>query len=203
MNKMSSVIYNILNWITRFAYLQLVWVLFTLVGGFLFGIFPATVAMYAIIRAWLRGDTEIAIFQSFWKFYKNDFLKSNSLGVFLLLVGAIIGLDLYYIQQTSDTLLSWTSAPLFAFMILFLLFVFYLFPAFVHYDLNNFSIMKNAFFIMLIHPLHSLLMLLGLASIAIIMYIIPALAFIFGASTVSFITMWLSLHAFHHVSKKG
>ncbi|TKC15336.1 YesL family protein [Robertmurraya kyonggiensis] len=203
MNKMSSVLYNILEWITRFAYLQLIWVLFTLVGGFLFGIFPATMAMYAIIRTWLRGDTEIAILQSFWKFYKNDFLKSNLLGAILLVIGAIIGLDLYYIQQTGDTLLSWTSAPLFAFMILFLLFVFYLFPAFVHYDLSNFSIMKNAFFIMLIHPLHSLLMLLCLGSLAVIMYIIPALAFIFGASTVSFITMWLSLHVFNQISKKG
>lgn len=201
MNKMSSTIYNILEWITRFAYLQLIWILFTLVGGILFGIFPSTISMYAIIRRWLRGDTEFAIFQCFWKFYKNDFLKSNRLGIFLLLAGSIIGLDLYYIQQTSNSFLSWTSAPLFAFMILFLLFVFYVFPAFVHYELSVFLVMKNAFLIMLIHPLHSIFMLLCLASLAVIMYIIPALAFIFGASTVSFITMWLSLHAFNRVHK--
>lgn len=201
MNKMSSAIYNILEWITRFAYLQLLWLLFTLVGGILFGFFPSTISMYAIIRRWLRGDTEFAIFKYFWRFYKNDFLKSNLLGVFLLLVGSIIGLDLYYIQQTSNTFLSWTSAPLFAFMILFLLLVFYVFPAFVHYELSIFLVIKNAFLIMLIHPLHSFLMLLCLASLAVIMYIIPALAFIFGASTVSFITMWLSLHAFNRVQK--
>lgn len=203
MNTMSSTIYQILEWITRFAYLQLLWICFTLAGGILLGILPATIAMYAIMRCWLRGETEIAIFKSFWKYYKNDFLKSNQLGVFLMIIFALIGIDLYYIHETSNTILSWTSAPLFAFIILFLLFVFYLFPAFVHYDLRNFSLMKNAFLIMLIHPLHSLLMILCLASLLVIMRVLPALAFIFGASSFAFITMWLSLHAFNRMQKKG
>ncbi|MDF1511143.1 DUF624 domain-containing protein [Robertmurraya sp. DFI.2.37] len=201
MNEISSLIYRIFEWITRFAYLQLLWILFSLIGGIILGIFPATVAMFAIIRKWLRGNTEISLFPVFWSFYKNEFHKSNQVGLILYLLIFIIGIDFIYLYENSGQL-TWVQAPLFAFMLLSLLFVSYLFPAFVHFELNHFSIMKHAFFMMLVHPLHSLLMLLSLLSLAVIVYYIPAFGFIFGASSSAFITMSLALHAFNKLQKR-
>jgi len=62
---------------------------------------------------------------------------------------------------------------------------------------------KHAFFIMLIHPFHSLLMVLSLASLFIIIYYFPAIGLIFGVSSIAYITMWLALHAFNKVQKKN
>ncbi|MFT4413950.1 YesL family protein [Fredinandcohnia humi] len=201
MNSISSTIYSLLEWITRFAFIQLLWILFTLAGGIILGFFPSTIAMFAIVRSWIRGNSDIPIFTSFVNFYKSEFIKSNKLGIVIMVVVAFVGLDLYYIQQNANTYLSWTSIPLFAFMALFVLFLFYLFPAFVHYDLNNISIFKNAFLIMLINPINTFFIVFSLASLFAIMCLFPALAFIFGASSYAFITMWFSLYAFNKAHK--
>ncbi|WP_174612965.1 YesL family protein [Virgibacillus ihumii] len=203
MNNTSGFIYSIMEWVTRFAYVNLLWITFTVAGGVILGIFPATTAMFAVVRKWLTGNAEIPIFKTFWNFFKSDFLKSNLLGLFITGLGAIIVVDFLFIQVNVDDLLRLTYLPLYAFMILFLLFLFYIFPAFVHYDLKLGKTIKNAFLIMLISPLHSFLIVVCLVSVYFIMEALPALPFIFGASTYAFITMWLCLNTFTKIEKKA
>lgn len=202
MNTTSSVIYSILEWITRFAYVNLLWILFSLLGVIIVGFFPSTIAMFAIVRDWIRGDTEKPVFKTFWNYFKAEFWKSNRLGILLMVIVCIIGIDLWYIQINLNELLTWTYTPLFAFMVLFLLFLFYIFPAFVHYDLKLLQLIKNAFLIMLINPIHTILIVLCLGSLYFVMHAVPALAFIFGGSSYAFITMWLCLHAFNKIQRK-
>jgi uncharacterized membrane protein YesL len=202
MNTLNSAIYSIFEWITRFAYINILWVLFTLVGGILFGFFPSTVAMFAIVRDWLRGNTEEPVFSAFLTYFKKEFWKSNRLGIVIVATSFLIGLDFWYIQADFREPFTWTHIPLFAFMLLFLFFSFYLLPAFVHFDLSVRQLIKQAFLIMLIHPLHTLLILLCLGSLFLIMSRVPALAFIFGGSAYAFITTWISLHAFKRIQGK-
>lgn len=202
MNSTSSFIYNVLEWITRFAYLNLLWIVFSLLGAVVFGFFPSTLAMFAVSRDWLRGNTGQPVFQSFWKYYRRDFVKSNLLGLFITLIAGFIAVDLFYIQASSADL-AWTYVPLFAFMFLFAMYLFYLFPTFVHYDIKVHQVIKNAFLIMLINPLNSFIIFLCLGSIAVIMQAVPALAVIFGGSTYAFITTWIALRAFNRVDGKN
>ncbi|SDK02469.1 YesL family protein [Sediminibacillus albus] len=195
----SGAIYNILEWITRFAYINLLWILFTLAGGVVFGFFPATLAMFAVVRKWLTGKGDLPVFPSFWMYYRKDFLKGNLLGLFLTVTGILVFLDIRYIQVTD---FEWIFAPLFAFMFLFLLFTFYIFPVFVHYDLRIGQMIKNAFLIMLVNPVNTFFMLVCLVCVYFVMRFFPALYFIFGGSVYAFITMWLSLNAFHKVAAK-
>ncbi|PSL41647.1 putative membrane protein YesL [Planomicrobium soli] len=200
MNATSSFIYTILEWITRFAYLNLLWVIFTLAGGILFGFFPSTTAMFAVSREWLRGNTDKPVFQTFWSYYRTDFWKSNRLGLFVAAIVFLIALDIFYIQGSAE-LLSWTYVPLFAFMLLFVLFLFYLFPSFAHYDIKVRNIIKNSFLLMLINPINNLLILLTLVPLYFLMSFVPALAVIFGGSLYAFITMWFAMHAFNKANK--
>ncbi|WP_170008525.1 YesL family protein [Bacillus fonticola] len=202
MNTVTSVIYSILEWITRFAYINVLWILFSLAGGIIFGFFPSTISMFSIMRDWLRGNTEAPLFNTFCRYFKKEFWKSNRLGLFIMAIVLLIGLDLWYIQISLNELLSWTYTPLFAFMVLFLIFLFYLFPSFVHFDLKVTQIIKNALFIMLISPLHTLLVILCLGSLYVVMTLVPALVFIFGGSSYAFVTMWLSLDAFNKIQRK-
>ncbi|MEN2769015.1 YesL family protein [Ornithinibacillus xuwenensis] len=202
MNTASSRLYHILDWITKFAYVNVLWIFFTLVGGILFGLFPSTTAMFAITRDWLRGKTDIPIFHSYWSYYKREFMNSNKLGIVIALMIVLIVVDFAYIQSIMNHDFPWIAVPLFASMLLFLLFMFYLFPAFVHYDISILPLLKNAFLIMLINPIHSFFILLCLVSIYFVMRFIPALFFIFGGSVYAFITMWLALHAFQKISRK-
>ena len=203
MNSTSGFIYNVTEWITKFAYLNLLWIFFTLIGGVLFGFFPATIAMFAITREWLKGNTDKPIFKSFWEYYRGDFLKSNFLGLFIVIVGIIITADIIYIQANNNTFLNWTYIPLFAFMFVFIMLLFYIFPTFVHYDIKVGQVIKNATLIMLINPINTFLIFLCLVPLFFIMKTLPALAFIFGGSSYAFITMWISLQTFNKAKMKS
>ena len=202
MNTTNSFIYNLAEWITKFAYLNLLWILFTLLGGVFLGLFPSTISMFAVVRAWLKGDTDISVFRTFWKHYRDEFLKSNRLGVFVAVLIVFIALDIFYIQSSESNLLHWTYLPLFAFMLLFVMFLFYLFPSFVHFDTKLGQVIKNAFFIMLINPLTTILIFLCLIPFIYLISILPAIGFIFGGSVYAFISMRFSLHAFQKVHEK-
>jgi uncharacterized membrane protein YesL len=202
MNNTRNALYSIMEWITRFAYINILWILFSLVGGIILGFFPSTIAMFAIVRDWLRGNTDLPIFKTFWRYFKKEFWKSNRLGLVIMAIVLLIGIDIWYIQINLSDLFIWTSIPLFAFMLLFLIFLFYIFPSFVHYDLKIVQLIKNALLIMLINPLQTFLIVLCLGSLYFVMNFLPALAFIFGGSSYAFITMWVCLHAFNKVQRK-
>ncbi|TQS75134.1 DUF624 domain-containing protein [Ornithinibacillus gellani] len=202
MNMFSSTLYRITEWITRFAYIHLLWILFTLSGFVILGFFPSTVAMFSIVRDWLRGKTDIPIFQTFWNYFKQEFKKSNLLGVFVYAVTLLIVLDFYFITSNTINRFTWINIPLFAFIFLFILFLIYLFPTIAHYNMKPMQLIKNAFFIMLVSPIQSLLILLSLVSLYFIFKLLPALTFIFGGSVYAFITMWLCLHAFEKIENK-
>ncbi|MDY0409395.1 YesL family protein [Virgibacillus soli] len=202
MNMFSSTLYRITEWITRFAYIHLLWILFTISGFVIFGFFPSTVAMFSIVRDWLRGKTDIPIFQTFWNYFKQEFKKSNLLGVFVYAVTLLIVLDFYFITSNTINRFTWINIPLFAFIFLFILFLIYLFPTIAHYHMKPMQLIKNAFFIMLVSPIQSFLILLSLVSLYFIFKLLPALAFIFGGSVYAFITMWLCLHAFEKIENK-
>lgn len=202
MNTTFGKLYQTMDWITKFAYVNVLWILFTLAGGVILGFYPATIAMFALVRDWLRGKTDLAVWKTFWNYYKRDFIKSNLLGLFLNLLFIFIAIDIYYIQTNENDQLAWTYIPLFAFMLLVVLYLFYIFPSFVHFDLKLAPLLKNTFLIMIISPVHSFLMVLSLISIFFIMRALPALFFIFGGTVYAFITTWLSLHAFRWIEKK-
>lgn len=202
MNMFASTLYRIMEWIMRFAYLQLLWIGFTLFGFVILGFYPSTAAMFAVVRDWIRGETDIRIFEAYWNYFKTDFLKTNLLGILITSIILLIGIDIYYIQLDKSEQLAWTYIPLFAFMALFLLYLVYLFPVFAHYDLKLSGVLRNTLFIMLISPIHNLLLVISLGALFLIMKSVPALAFIFGGSAYAFITMWLSLHAFNLVERK-
>lgn len=203
MNTASSYIYLALEWITRLAYLNFLWVIFSLFGGILFGFYPATTSMFAVCREWLKGNTDLPLFKTFWGFYKKEFIKSNLLGIFTSFLLLLIALDIFYIQSSPDQQLNWTHIPLFAFMLIFTFFLFYLFPVFAHYDIKVPHVIKNAFFLMLVNPAATAVILLCLVPLLFIMTLLPALAFIFGGSLYAFITMWMAMHAFTKTHEKA
>ena len=197
-----SVLYSIMEWIMKCALVHFLWILFTLAGGIVFGLYPATTALFSTIRDWLRGKHDVPVFRTYWKYYKMNFLKSNQLGLFITVIILLIGMNLQYIMFNHNQHLTWTHAPLFAFMLLFLLFLFYIFPVFAHFELPVFQMIKQAFLIMMIHPIHTGFMILCMIMLAVIIRFIPALAFLFGTTGYAFITMWLAMHAFQGIEKK-
>src|SRR4051794_15867366 len=79
--KLNGNVYKYCDWIMKFGYLNLLWMLFTLTGLIIFGFMPATISLFTITRAWIRGNTDIPIWSTFLKVYKSEFVKSNKVGL--------------------------------------------------------------------------------------------------------------------------
>jgi uncharacterized membrane protein YesL len=198
MNKLSmSGLYTLTEWITRFAYVNLLWIGFSLLGLVVFGISPATVAMFTIIRKWIMGDNEIPVFQTFWNSYKKEFLRGNRLGLIIALLAYIIFIDLNYIKL--DTII---QIPLYLIIFVIVMTILYIFPVYVHYNVTYIQLFKNSFFIMMVNPLSSIMMLIGFVALFFVMKFLPALLFFFGGSLSAGIIMSSCYLAFQKIEKK-
>ncbi|MGD6802056.1 YesL family protein [Rossellomorea vietnamensis] len=201
-NRMMSGLYSLTEWITKFAFLNILWIAFSLLGVILFGLLPSTVALFTVLRKWMMGETEFPLFPLFWKTYKAEFFKSNLLGGIFFLLGGLVYLNLEFMNANGNLGLQVVHIPLYLIILAISMTVLYTIPVYVHYNIGLFQVFKNAFLIMLLNPLPNLMMLVGTASTLFVMNALPALLLFFGASFTGAIIMAASYLAFQKIDKK-
>lgn len=202
MNLVGSFIYRVSEWIMRLAFVNFLWIGFSLLGIVLFGFFPSTVAMFAVIRKWILGQSDIPILKTFWNTYKSEWIRSNGLGGILVGIGFFIYFEFSIINQATQPLLQWSKYPLFLLVLLFSLVILYVFPIYVHYDVSLFQVLKNALFIMLLNPMYTAVIVLSLALMYFLVNILPALAVFFGGSASAVVIMWSCNQGIIQVERK-
>ncbi|KKI90221.1 hypothetical protein WQ54_19745 [Bacillus sp. SA1-12] len=201
MNGLAGGFYKISEWVMKLAYVNLLWMLFSLIGLIVFGIFPATAAMLAVIRKLIMGDTDIPVFKTFFAAYKKEFLKSNMIGILMFVVGYILYFDLTIVREATG-MIRLLYLPLLMIFLGYVLTSLYVFPVFVHYETKIFQVLKNSFLIMILHPLSTIMMVVGAIAIYSLMITIPGLIPIFSGSLFAFVIMWSALIAFSKIEKK-
>lgn len=204
MEAMNGLLYKASNWVMRFAYVNLLWVLFTLVGLVLFGFFPATVALFTIIRKWIIGQqNEVLIFNTFWKIYRKEFLKSNLIGLIIIFVGYILYVDFLFLSTLTGPFANVMSLLFITTLLLYGITVLYIFPVYVHYEIKLMHCFKYAFIIGFSYPLITLLMILSFIIDYFITALYPAILPFFSISVLAFCLMRFSHLAFHKVAEKN
>jgi len=193
--------YTLANWIMRLAYVNILWIAFSLVGIIILGFFPATIGMFTVIRKWIQGDGDIPIFTTFWATYKKEFLKSNLLGLFLSLIGYILYIDFIFLRQGVTGFLQFTYYPLLIVILLYFLILLYVFPVFVHYEISIFQVIKNAFLLMIMSPLITIMMLVGLVIVFQALRALPGLTPFFTGSVLAYVIYWSVNFAFVKVER--
>ncbi|WP_018930498.1 DUF624 domain-containing protein [Gracilibacillus lacisalsi] len=141
----AMVVYNLLmvNDIEElFIFLGLLFILMPFVT------FPATTALFAIVRRWIIGE-EIKIIKGFWEYYKKNYFESLKGGIFLTLIWCSM-LFYYYI-------LKFHSLEIFTYLfylLLALLFVFtiHFFSITVHFHSRTLTVLKHAMLFTVINP---------------------------------------------------
>ena len=189
-------IYRVCEWIMRFAYVNFLWFIFMLVGLVAFGFFPATVAMFSIIRKWLMKEAHVPVFKTFWTVYKTNFLKSNLLGLILVAIGLILYIDLRIIEQFPA---AWTKIVYYLLLIasfLYALTLLYVIPVFIHYDVKLIKVLKVSFIFMVVNPFFTISISAGVLAVFFLMSNIPGLIPFFSASLMGFFIMFFTYHAF-------
>ncbi|MCZ0703714.1 putative membrane protein YesL [Natronobacillus azotifigens] len=199
---MNSIFFRATEWITRLVQLNILWLAFSLSGFIVFTFFPATVAMFSTIRQWLRGETDKPIAKTYWSYFKKDFLKAHGYGIVISFLGLVAYAHLIFMANNSEAPMLFLHIPFYLFLLFTFLTILYLFPVYVHYKIGFFAVIKQAFSIMIIHPLQTLFMIIGIVVTVVVMQYIPGTMFFFGGSFIALLVMGTAYQVFLDIEKK-
>lgn len=200
LNGIFKAIFEIGKWLSKMMYLHLLWVIFSLMGLVVFGVMPATTAMFTVIRKWMEDDNDIPVFQTFLASYKTHFLKSNALGTFLVAIGIFLYIDMKISKQLVQSFYLHIILHIIGF--LYLITLLYFFPVFVRYKLKYSQNFKQSFYIALARPFETIAMIISLILLYYLFNFLPILLIFVGSSLIAYSLMWFASQAFKQIEGK-
>ncbi|NIK77323.1 putative membrane protein YesL [Paenibacillus castaneae] len=117
-----------------------------------FTFFPATAAMFSVARKWVMGESDVALFKTFFRGYKENYKQSMLGGIIYTLLLVIMIVD-FIVYREQMNLLSYIFI---AFLFLLVVSLFNYFSMLVHYHMKTFQLLKNAVLITIGKPFRSL-----------------------------------------------
>lgn len=194
--------FRISEWIMRFAYANLVWLLFTLMGGVILGVFPATIALFTLTRKWLRGEPDTPVFSTFFITFKQEFIKGNLFALTFAAITYVLFIDFQYLAIVTGNLYMFLLFTFILVAILFIILFMYIFPVYVHFQLSFINYLKYALLI----GITNLHLTIGTGVILALFYyvlmLIPGLIPFFAVSLPAYVTMWSANTAFKLLERK-
>ena len=179
MNILENRIYRALDTLTNFFLLNILWLLACVP---IITIFPATAALFAVIRGWVRG-TNSATFKPFFHYMRENFAQSLTIGLLWSVIGVILVVDFLFVQGMT----SWVRVPLFvifgAVLLAYLATAVFLFPVMVHFRCGWLQVIRNAFLIAFSSPGMTLMGLFTIALAGLAVVYVPFSILVIGSLT--------------------
>lgn len=202
LGNMMNGLYQFCVWVMRLAYINILWIAFSLLGLFIFGLAPSTLAMYSVMRKWMMGEKEIAIFSLFWRSYREEFIRSNAILLILAVIGWILYLDLQILMNQHHIVFTILKIIVASFIIIYIFVSLVIFPVLAHYRFKTLEYFKYTFLIVLSSPIKMLLMVLGIGLVVLIFLVMPGMIIFFSGSLFSLIIMYFSSTIFKKIDAK-
>ncbi|WP_456271191.1 YesL family protein [Bacillus sp. AK031] len=203
MHGISGGLYRISEWIMRLAYVQFLWFIFTIAGAVFLGAFPATSALFTVIRKWVMGEHDISIFATFKSAYKKDFWKINGLGWLLAVIGFILLVDLMIFNFGENGLSALIRVMVISFLFIYGLTLLFFFPVYVHYSFSFKEYIKNSFLFSLASPGFTLIIIIGYFILFKVLAFLPGLVPFFSIALFAYLSMWCSFKIFQRMDKSA
>jgi uncharacterized membrane protein YesL len=174
-------LYRICEWIMRFTIINVLWIVFNIPIVFIvlntlfmaqkgaiaislvpliillpLLFFPATTAMFASARDWVMEEDTVSI-RKYWRYYKENYIKSLVGGLVLTGAWTIWAVDYYYFSKENIILMG-----IFLLMgILLFVFTINFFSVLSHYHMELLTALKNALFLTIGSPVLFLTILIS------------------------------------------
>src|SRR5690625_6913715 len=126
---------------------------------------PATASMFAVVRKWVRGEDDLAIFKTFKESFRAEFLKANILGYILAIVGYFLYLDIQFMRIQEGLFFQFFTYIIIVVFFLYFIILLYFFPVFVHFELKIKQYIKCPLSFGIMNPIIPLLFLTVLSFI--------------------------------------
>lgn len=183
---------TILTWITRLALINLLWILFSILGLFVVGVFPATVAALGLFRKWLMWQDDFPIWETFKQLYKKDFITSNILGWIITILGSLLYVN-YRIMTNLGEVFIGIPIAFYLLIIFFVILIIWSFPLLSHYNNSIKQHLKNAIIIGIGNVHYSIAITVILFGIIFVSLELPGFIPFFSISLGTLSWAWISL----------
>lgn len=198
MRIMDGKIYKTMEFIMNAFLLNLLWLVLCLP---ILTIFPATTAMFGVVREW-KKQNDISIFSSFFRLLKENFKQSFLIGLlWLVFTGLLLG-DFIITNQLNSSVKYILFSFFFLMGILYLFVSIYIFPVLVHYKVTWKYAIKNALLLSISRLHHTILSILIIAAVMVLCFYLPA-AMMLGFSISAYLIYSLVSSGFHHENTKN
>jgi len=174
MKLLNTHFHGMMETISNFFLLNLLWILFSLP---IITVFPATSAMFAILKDW-KEDKHIPILSSFLSYFKKYFTQSFLTGLLFFGGFCLLYLDYLFIQELSTFMRIIVFSTILLISIVILFTGIYYFPVMVQHKLPFKKTIKLSFMYSIMYFPITILLVLLLISTALIVYLIPVLSII-------------------------
>src|SRR5690625_3113338 len=127
--------------------LNLVWLLFSVAGLFVFSLVPATVAASQIVQHWIKGNTEVKIMATFFDMFKKYYMRSQIVGLLLAVSYFILYIDFKFflaIEHTTIKLIMMSILIILLFLLITM--TIYIFPILTKTELSYGQLFKTALY---------------------------------------------------------
>ncbi|AIQ52032.1 YesL family protein [Paenibacillus sp. FSL R7-0331] len=132
-----------------------------------FTVFPATSALFNVVRKWVMGNTDVSTFRTFFQGYKENYLKSMLGGLIytVLFVVMYVDVTVYMTQMANFRIVGILMLVL---MIILFVSMFNFFSIVVHYQMSFKEVIKNSVLLTIARPIRVFSTLIGSAVLAYI-----------------------------------
>ena len=162
----------------------------------------STTAVYYVTLKLVR-DEEGPTIRSFFKSFKENFKQATVLWLIMLVVGCLLGFDLYFFLglQTTPSMFRTIMVAIFGgFSLIYLFVLLFVFPLQARFYNPVKRTLFNAFFISVRHVLHSLgILVMDIGLVLVALFLLPmlqALLFLFGFPLLAFLNSYIIVGVF-------
>ncbi|MFP7299785.1 YesL family protein [Neobacillus niacini] len=171
---MNGKLYRTMEFIMNAFILNLLWLVICLP---ILTIFPATTALFAVVRQWQK-EKDIKIFSAFFRHLKANFRQSFILGILWIFFTFLLIGDFIITNQMQSNLKYVLFAFFFLLSIVYLFASITIFPIIVHYRVSWKDAIKNAMLLSIGYPQFVFLSLCIIAGTVVIILYFPAASMI-------------------------
>lgn len=194
MDSLNGKIYRASEILTGFFVLNLLWLITSLP---VITAFPATAAMFGVVREWARNPDNGSV-EPFFRHFKANFAQSLLIELIWTLFGIVLAFDFYVAGQVEE----WLRVPMLlllgAGVLAYSLTSMYLFPVMVNYEGHWRRVLGNSFLIAVSQLGTTVLCLLIVGLMLIFVLYIP-LAILMAGSVTAYLVYTLCKRGFDRV----
>jgi uncharacterized membrane protein YesL len=167
---MDGKIYKTMEFIMNAFLLNILWLIMSLP---ILTIFPATTAMFGVVREW-KKQIDIRIFSAFFRHLKENFTQSFKIGIVWLFFTILLLGDFIVTNQLNSYVKYIFFSFFFLVTILYLFVSIYIFPVMVHYQITLKNVIKNSLLLSIANLPYTFLSLLVMSGLIVLCRFFPA-----------------------------